>query len=220
MSASSAPPSSSRGLPPLFKLAIDFAPLVVFFAIYNLAKAGLLGTPPARAIYLATEATMAASVVAVALSLSFTRKVSAALLLTSGMVVVFGGAAVLLDDPFFIKVKPAIVYTIYGISLITGFLTKRPLLKYIFDQGFPPMAQEGWLKFSRNFGLFFFTMAILNEVVWRGFGEKRWVDYEFYGVTVLTLGFMASQYMLISKYIEEEPRSQDHGVPITPPPPG
>ncbi len=217
---SNPPISPPPSMPPLLRLAIDFAPLVLFFAIYNLAKAGLLGMVPGRALYLATEATIAASAVAVAVSLIVSRKVSAALMLTSGMLLVFGGAAVLLNDPLFIKIKPAIVYSIYGVVLMIGFVTRKPLLKYIFDQGFPPMAQEGWLKLSRNFGVFFLTMAMLNEFVWRVFGEKRWVDYEFYGVTLITLSFMASQYFLINKYMEGEPKPSDHGLPVTPPPPG
>lgn len=218
--------SPDRTLPPVPRLAIDFGPLVIFFATYNLAHMGLLAhlswlhIAKARAIYFGTEATMVASVVAVIISLSLTRKISAALIITSGMVLLFGGATIILDDPHFIKIKPTIVYAMYATALLIGAVADKPLLKVILGPGFPPMAHAGWIKLSRNFGLFFAFMGGLNEVMWRSFSEKTWVDYDVWGVVALTAAFMASQYAVISKYMEEEPKPQDHGLPITPPPPG
>jgi len=216
-----------RTLPPIPRLAIDFGPLVIFFATYNLSHMGLMAhfallpIAKARAIYFATEATMAASVIAVIISLSLTRKISAALIITSGMVILFGGATIILDDPHFIKIKPTIVYAMYATALLIGALTDRPLLKVILGPGFPPIAHAGWIKISRNFGIFFAFMGCLNEFMWRSFSERIWVNYDVWGVVALTAAFMASQYTIISKYMEDEPSSSpDHGVEATPPPPG
>lgn len=215
-----------RNLPPIPRLAIDFGPLVIFFATYNLSHLGLMAhlswLPIAkdRAIYFATEATMVASVIAVIISLSLTRKISAALIVTSGMVILFGGATIILDDPHFIKIKPTIVYAMYATALLIGALIDKPLLKIILGPGFPPMAHTGWLKISRNFGLFFAFMGVLNEIMWRSFSEHTWVTYDVWGVVALTAAFMASQYGMISKYMEEDPKPSDHGMPVTPPPPG
>ena len=222
-----------RTLPPVPRLAIDFGPLVVFFASYNLARTGLLtklahmsgqlwlDVAKDRAIYIATEATMVASVIAVIISLSLTRKISAALLVTSGMVLLFGGATIILDDPHFIKIKPTIVYAMYATALLIGSIVNKPLLKIILGPGFPPMAHAGWMKLSRNFGLFFAFMGGLNEFMWRSFSEKTWVDYDVWGVVILTAAFMASQYTIISKYVEDEPKPGDAAkVAEATPPPG
>ena len=222
-----------RTLPPIPRLLIDFGPLIIFFASYNLAHMGLLAKVPAlqgiawldlskaRAIYLATEATMAASVIAVAISLSLTRKISAALIITSGMVLLFGGATIILDDPHFIKIKPTIVYAMYATALLIGALIDKPLLKIILGPGFPAIAHTGWLKLSRNFGLFFAFMGVLNEIMWRSFSEKTWVDYDVWGVLALTAAFMASQYTVIDKYMEEEAKPGDAAaIASSSPPPG
>ena len=236
-------PRPSNELNPIARLAIDFGPLVIFFAVYNLARAKLfglaafgrrvatwineaagtqiMGAHSDQPIYLATEATMVASVVAVIISLSLTRKISPALIITSGMVLLFGGATIYLDDPHFIKIKPTIVYAMYAVALLGGAILDRPLLKFILGQGFPPMAHTGWIKLSRNFGLFFAFMGCLNEFMWRSFSEKTWVDYDVWGVVALTAAFMGSQYTVISKYMEEEPKPADNAeIAAAPPPPG
>lgn len=205
----------------------------MFFASYNLAHMGLLAhvhalqgiawldVSKARAIYLATEATMAASVIAVATSLSLTRKISAALIITSGMVLLFGGATIILDDPHFIKIKPTIVYAMYATALLIGAAIDRPLLKIILGPGFPAIAHAGWMKLSRNFGLFFAFMGVLNEFMWRSFSEKTWVDYDVWGVLALTAAFMASQYSVINRYMEEEPKPGEAAqIASSAPPPG
>lgn len=219
---SSAPAAARRTLSPVARLAIDFGPLVVFFVSYNLARIGLLpGIAADRAIYLATEATMVASVVAVVISLIVNRTISAALAVTSGMVILFGGITIALNNPTFIKIKPTIVYAVYAVALLGGAAAGRPLLKYILGQGFPPMAHTGWMRLSRNFGLFFMLMGALNEVMWRGFSEKIWVDYDVWGVTALTALFMASQYPLLNRYLEDEPATDaERPERVTPPPPG
>lgn len=237
MYANPTPSRSRQDLPPIPRLAIDFGPLVVFFAVYNLARAKLLGLQATGAtiaaqinsfagtrlmgahadqpIYLATEATMVASILAVTLSLALVRKISPALIITSGMVLLFGGATIYLDDPHFIKIKPTIVYAMYATALIIGTIVDRPLLKFILGPGFPPMAHAGWIKISRNFGVFFACMGVLNEFMWRSFSEKTWVDYDVWGVVIITAGFMASQYPIISKHMEDESREA-----VTPAPPG
>ncbi len=215
-------------IPPGVRLLIDFGPLVVFFVSYQLGHAGLLthlGTvavPAKHAMIFATEATMLASFVALIVSVSLTRKVSAALIVTSVLVLLFGGLTIALDNPEFIKIKPTIAYVLYACVLLAGLVMKRPLLKMIFDQGFPPMAHAGWVAISRNFALFFLVMAALNEFFRRSFSENTWLNYDTWGVVAITGLFMASQYPVISKHIEDEPKSvaDAEASALTPPPPG
>ena len=69
----------------------------------------------------------------------------------------------------------------YATALLIGALIDKPLLKIILGPGFPPMAHTGWLKISRNFGLFFAFMGVLNEIMWRSFSEHTWVTYDVVG---------------------------------------
>lgn len=208
-----------RTLPPIPRLAIDFGPIIVFFVAYNLVRAHLLPVPAARAIYVATEATMTASLLAVGLSLWLTRKISAALILTSGLMLFFGGLTIALNDAHFVKIKPTINYALYATALLIGLIADRPLLKILLGPGLPHMAHKGWMKISRNFALFFIAMGCLNEFMWRRYSEPTWLSYDTWGVMIITALFMLSQYPIISKYMDEEPAPGEpvKKVIITPP---
>ena len=197
MTETSPPPQ-----PGLLKLAIDFSPLLVFLVVYQFAD-----------IYVATGATMAATVVAILVSKFRLGGVSAALWLTGGLAVVFGGLTIALADERFIKIKPTIVYTLFAVTLLVGLLRGRPLLKAVLGAGFPRMAHAGWIKLSRNWALFFAAMAIINELVWRSLSTGTWVQWDTYGALVATLAFSFAQLPIINRYGEAEVEA-----PATPPP--
>ena len=39
------------------------------------------------------------------------------------------------------------------------------MLKWLFGPVFPGLSEEGWLKLSRNWALFFLALAVANEAV-------------------------------------------------------
>ena len=117
-------------------------------------------------IYAATGAFMVAVLIALAVSYALTRHIAIMPLVTAAIVLVFGGLTLILHDDLFIKLKPTIIYVLFGGTLLAGLAFGKPLLGLLFDSVFH-LTEEGWRKLTWRWALFFFLLAVLNEIVWR-----------------------------------------------------
>ena len=178
---------------PLLKLALDLGPLVLFFAANS-----------RYGIFVATATFMAAIVVALAVSYALTRHLPIMLLVTAFIVLVFGGLTLVLQDELFIKLKPTIIYVLFGSVLMGGLALGKPLLGMLFDSVFH-LTDEGWRKLTWRWAIFFFALAVLNEIVWRTQTTDVWVTFKVFGVVPLTFIFGALQFPLLTKYAAPEP---------------
>jgi intracellular septation protein len=179
-------------LNPFLKLALDIGPLVLFF-IAN----GRFG------IFTATAVFMAASLAAIAVTYAMTRHLAIMPIITAVIVLVFGGLTLILHDETFIKLKPTIIYVLFGGTLAVGLMFGKSLLGTVFDSMFH-LTDEGWRKLTLRWSLFFFALAVLNEVVWRTQTTDFWVSFKLFGALPLTFVFGALQMPLIKKYSVEE----------------
>jgi intracellular septation protein len=179
-------------LNPFLKLALDLGPLILFF--FANEHSG---------IFVATATFMIAVLAALAISYAMTRHVAIMPVVTAIIVVVFGGMTLFLHDATFIKVKPTIIYALFGAVLIGGLIFNKPLLGIVFDSLFH-LTDEGWRKLTLRWAIFFFVLAVLNEIVWRNTSTNVWVDFKVFGVMPLTFAFGALQMPLLKKY-EAEP---------------
>ena len=168
-------------LNPILKLALDLGPLGVFFFAN-----GRWG------IFTATAVFMVAALAALAVSYALTRHIAVMPLVTAFIVVVFGGATLILHDETFIKLKPTIIYVLFGAVLLGGLAFGKPLLGMVFDSVFN-LTEEGWRKLTLRWALFFFALAVLNEIVWRTQTTDFWVSFKVFGVVPLTMLFGALQ---------------------------
>src|ERR1700687_690494 len=135
---------------PLFKIATELGPLVVFF-VAN-AKFHL---------FVATGAFMVAIVVAMIASYVVTRHVPIMAIVSGVIVLVFGTLTLVLHDETFIKIKPTIIYLLFGLILGGGLIFNRSLIAVMFDQMFN-LTPHGWRLLTIRWAIFFFAMAILN----------------------------------------------------------
>lgn len=170
------------------KAIIDFAPLLLFFVAYF-----------ALGIYWATGILMAATVASLIASRTLLGHVSPTLMVTTVVVVGFGALTLLLNDPRFIMIKPTIVNLVFAAFLFGGLLLKRPVLQLLLGQALQ-LTDEGWRKLTLRWALFFFGLAVLNELVWRTQSTDFWVSFKVFGVMPLTFVFAALQYPLLTKY--------------------
>lgn len=184
--------AKKKQLNPVLKLVLDIGPLVLFFAANS--KFG---------IYAATGAFMVAVLAALAVSYAMTRLIAIMPLVTAVIVLVFGGLTLVLHDELFIKLKPTIIYVLFGGTLIGGLLFDKPLLGMVFDSVFH-LQDEGWRKLTWRWAMFFFALAILNEIVWRTQTTDFWVSFKLFGVVPLTFVFAALQYPLLNKYARDK----------------
>jgi intracellular septation protein len=184
--------STSRPqLNPLLKILLDLGPLVLFF--FANSRYG---------IFAATATFMVAVLAALAVSYAMTRHLPIMPVVTAIVVVVFGGLTLILHDATFIKVKPTIIYALFGAVLLGGLFFNKPLLGVVFDSLFQ-LTEEGWRKLTWRWAIYFFVLAVLNEIVWRNFSTNVWVDFKVFGVTPLTFVFAALQTPLLKRYTVE-----------------
>ena len=199
--ASSPPPFNrpkvSRGL----RMAIDFAALLIFFAVNFLAPG-----PQIERVLAATASFMVASAVAMIVSRWKTGHISPMLWLSGTLVLVFGGLTLWFHNPNFIKMKPTFVYAIFAIVLGFGLITKRPLLQQLLEASYPGLDARGWHKLTINWMLFFIAMAVANEAVWRITAPEMnsdlriWTLYKFPGCVIITFVFALANIPMLMKH--------------------
>ncbi|MEE8332724.1 MAG: septation protein A [Alphaproteobacteria bacterium] len=179
---------NARVEPGWLKPTVDYGPLAVFFIAY--LKWGLLT---------ATAALMGGTVVALAISLVVARRVPMMPLITALIVGIFGGLTLWLQDETFIKMKPTIIEALFSIILFGGLLFDRPLMKPLMQSAWP-MNDAGWRILTFRFGIFFASMAVLNEIVWRTQSTDFWVTFKVFGLMGLTMIFAVFQITLMQRY--------------------
>jgi intracellular septation protein len=184
--------SETKKLGPGLKLALDIGPLVLFF-VAN-ARFG---------IFAATGIFMAAIVVALAISYAKIRRLPVMPLVSAAIVVVFGTLTLVLHDETFIKLKPTIIYVLFGGALVVGYLFEKPLLEMVFDSVFH-IDEAGWRKLTLRWAVFFLVMAVVNEAVWRTQTTDFWVSFKLFGFMPLTFLFAMAQLPLINRHAIED----------------
>src|ERR1700742_276593 len=202
------PAAAQKQLNPWLKLALEMGPLILFFfanarpALFTpfigpLLPAAVSGEK--AGIFVATAVFMVAILLALAVSYALTRHLPVMAMVTAIVVLVFGSLTLVLHDDTFIKMKPTIIYVLFGGILLGGLWFNKPLLAVVFDSVFD-LTEEGWRKLTLRWALFFLALAVLNEIIWRTQTTDFWVSFKVFGVVPLTFIFGALQYPLIMKY--------------------
>ena len=201
------PETSEAAIHPGLKFALEMGPLIVFF--FANARSQQLGAwfPSLAAlggpIFVATALFMVATVVALGVSYALTRTLPLVPLVSGVIVLAFGGLTLWLQNDLFIKLKPTILNTLFGLTLLGGLAFGHALLKPVFGVGFS-MDDEGWRKLSLRWAFFFLFLAVLNEFVWRTQSDDFWVAFKVWGMFPITMAFTLSQMPMIMRHSVEE----------------
>lgn len=189
-------PGPSR-LHPAVKLALELGPLVLFFV--GNAYSDRFGVAEDRRIFVATGLFMVATLVSLALHYALVRRLPIMPIVSGVVVLVFGGLTLALQDELFIKLKPTIVNTLFGVTLLAGLYWRKPLLATVLDSMID-LTEEGWRRLTFRWAMFFFVLAALNEVVWRTQTTDFWVKFKVFGTMPLTVAFALAQTPLILRH--------------------
>jgi intracellular septation protein len=203
--------AAEKKLNPWLKLGLEIGPLLLFF-LANARGEQAAAMWPAIAslggpIFFATAVFILATLASLAVSYALTRRLPLMPFVTAIVVVVFGGMTLWLQDERFIKVKPTIIYVLFGSVLLGGLAFGKPLLGYVFDAVFK-LTDEGWRKLTLRWALFFFALAVLNEVVWRSVSTDLWVNFKVFAILPITLVFAMLQMPLINRYTLAEEKAE------------
>ena len=177
------------------KFITDFGPLLVFFFFYyNGDKNLTVAIPPF----------ILATIISIAIVWFFEKKIPFVPLIGGILITFFGGLTIYFDNPVFIYIKPTIINIIFGLTLLFGkYFSNEPILKKMLGKSIS-LKDEGWNILSRRWTFFFFSIAILNEIVWRTQSEEFWVNFKVWGLLPITFIFTAFQVSLITKYKIDE----------------
>jgi intracellular septation protein len=177
---------------PLLKLLFDLGPLIIFFAAFE--KFG---------IYVATGAFMVAVIAALVIGYARERKISPMPLFTAVLVLIFGGLTLYLKNDMFIKMKPTVLYALFGLLLLGGLWFNRLFIKYVFAEAFD-LSERGWRTLTLRWGIFFLLLAGVNEYIWRHYSTQTWVMFKVWAIIPLIFLFALAQTPLVLKHQIEE----------------
>lgn len=187
------------------KSALEFGPLLAFFIAYLWLKDNVytLGSTEYAGFVVVTALFIPVFLLSIALIWKLTGHLSRMQAVTAVLIVVFGGLSVWFNDPKFFKMKPTIIYLIFGGALAFGLLRGRSYLQSLMES-LMPLTDEGWMILTRRITIFFFALAALNEIIWRTQTEEIWVYFKTFGLTAAIFLFFITQGKLLNEHGTEE----------------
>ena len=175
------------------KFLFDLFPVILFFAAYKFAD-----------IYVATGVAIAATIGQIAWVHFRHGKVDKMLWVSLGLIVVFGGATLVLRDPTFIKWKPTILYWVFATALlVSDLIFKKNLIRAMVEAQIQ-LPETLWVRLNLAWVAFFAFMGGLNLYVAFNFSESDWVNFKLFGGMGLMFAFIIAQGLMLAKYIPEE----------------
>lgn len=193
---------TARHINPIVKLVLEVGPIAVFFLAYRMAPLPEGLTEAERQlqqILFSTAVFIPTILVALGASWFLSGKLPRMAVITAVVVTIFGGLTLILKDDTFVKMKPTILYTLFAGILGFGLLRGQSYLRYLMDE-LIPMEREGWMRFTRRFVGFYLVLAIVNEIVWRGWGTDTWVNFRTFVLPAANFLFIMAQVPLFQRY--------------------
>lgn len=182
-------------------LVVDFGPLLVFFLVYkHFSPDSNEAFGVVAAVIKGTVAFMVTTIVALIVSKWRLGHISPMLWLSTVLILGFGSLTVVLNDPFYIQIKPTAIYLLFAGVLFAGLTRGKPMLRYLLQSAFEGLDEQGWLKLSRNWAIFFIFLAVLNEGLRHMLTFEGWLQAKLWGFTALSFIFTFSQIPMVLRH--------------------
>ncbi len=179
------------------KFLFDLLPVILFFVAFKMAD-----------IYVATAVAMIATIAQIMWVAAKYKKVEPMQWASLGLIMVFGGLTIALQDKTFIQWKPTLLYWLFAIGLWASVLIwKKNLIQAAMAHQLtlkPGVGQELWSKLNHAWALFFIVMGCVNLYVAYQFDEATWVNFKLFGGMGILLAFIIAQGIWLNQFIVHE----------------
>lgn len=186
---------------PIIKITLEIGPIIMFFLVYGKIKDKVfqIAGIEYQGFIIATGLFIPVLLLSILLLWLITGRIARMQIVTAILVVLFGGLTIWFNDDRFFKMKPTIIYLIFGGLLVLGLARGKSYLEYVMEDMLP-MEQKGWIILTTRVSIFFFALAITNEIIWRNMSTSSWVNFKTFGLTGALFLFFVGQTALIKKY--------------------
>lgn len=192
---------TAKKIDPKVKLGLELGPVLLFFVGFRFFKDRTfqIGGTDYSGLVAMTALLVALIVISSVILWRLTGKLSKMQMMTLVLVVVMGGATIWFNDPRFIKMKPTLLYLLFGGVLGLGLLRGRSYLELVMEEAMP-LQSEGWMILTRRLTLFFVGLAGANEAIWRNLSDEIWVDFKTFGLPLAMFAFFMAQGKLLERF--------------------
>ena len=170
----------------------EFAPLVAFFVSYRLGG-----------LYAATAVLMVAMLALLGFDWLRQRRIPPLHAVSAALVLVLGGATLVLHNRLFIQWKPTVLFWLVSAAFIASFwIGERTLTQRFLEPalaGRMPVSPQQWRRVNAASAAFYSLLGVLNLAVAYGASERTWVYFKLFGLAVLTFAVVALQVLWLSR---------------------
>lgn len=175
------------------KFLFDLFPILLFFVAFKI-----------WGIYTATAVAIVATLVQIAWVAFRHRKVDPMLWVSLGVVVVFGGATLVLHNDTFIKWKPTALYWLFaGALIVSQFAFGKNLIEAMMGKQIV-LPHRVWGQLNLAWAVFFAILGVVNLFVAFNYTTNQWVNFKLFGATGCLLVFIVAQSLWLAKYMKED----------------
>jgi len=174
------------------KQLLEFFPILLFFIAYK-----------AYDIYVATAVVIGATIIQVAIAWFKYRKVETMQWITLGLVIVFGGATIILHDEQYLKWKFSIIEWLFGLAFLSShFIGQKTFIERMMSSNLTLPANI-WQRLNFSWASFFISVGFINVYVMYNYNTDDWVSFKTFIAPALMVVFMVVQMSFIYKYIPD-----------------
>jgi len=175
------------------KFLFDFFPILLFFVAYK-----------THGIYAATVVAIVASFIQVGYAWLKHRKVETMHWITLALIVVFGGATLLLQDELFIKWKPTVLNWLFGlVFLASQYIGQKTIIQRMMGASIT-LPNEIWTRLNFSWVMFFISVGFINLYVVYNFDTDTWVNFKLFGMLGLTILFVLLQGLYLTRFLKTD----------------